>query len=124
MEAVANGMKELRTRFGLSQARLARQLNIAQSALNRYERNESAIPDSALLKYADFFDVSLDYIFGRCDEPQGKLFAFKPDVVKMTSEKKEDWQAFVKACFEPDSPLNDRLKEMMLNMAGGDDKCK
>ena len=124
MEAVANRMKELRTRFGLSQARLARQLNIAQSALNRYERNESAIPDSALLKYADFFDVSLDYIFGRCDEPQGKLFAFKPDVVKMTSEKKEDWQAFVKACFEPDSPLNDRLKEMMLNMAGGDDKCK
>ena len=120
MEAVANRMKELRTRFGLSQARLARQLNIAQSALNRYERNESAIPDSALLKYADFFDVSLDYIFGRCDEPRGKLFEFKPDVVKMTSEKKEDWDIFVEACFEKGSPLNNRLKEMMLAMAGGD----
>ena len=122
MEAVANRMKELRTRFGLSQARLARQLGIAQSALNRYEHGKTAIPDSAVLKYANYFDVSLDYLFGRCDEPQGKLFAFSPDVVKMTSENKEDWQAFVEACFEAGSPLNDRLKEMMLDMAGGDVK--
>ena len=120
MEVVAGRMRDLRTKFGLSQARLSKMLQITQSALNRYENNEVAIPDSALLKYADFFDVSLDYIFGRCDEPQGKMFEFKPDVVKMTSEKKEDWDSFVEACFEQGSPLNDRLKEMMLSMAGGE----
>ncbi|MEG2174980.1 MAG: hypothetical protein RR135_05810 [Oscillospiraceae bacterium] len=32
----------------------------------------TAAPAELLVRYADDFDVSLDYIFGRTDKPQGK----------------------------------------------------
>jgi transcriptional regulator with XRE-family HTH domain len=122
MEATGNRMLELRKGFGLSQGKIAKTLHITQSAINRYEHNESAIPDSVLLKYADFFDVSLDYIFGRCEEPQGKLFDFKPDIAKMHFTNPKEWNLFIEACFDPGSQMNERLKELLLGMAGGEQK--
>jgi transcriptional regulator with XRE-family HTH domain len=43
-----------------------------QPNINRYENGHTVPPLDILLWYADYFDVSLDYIFGRTDEPQGK----------------------------------------------------
>lgn len=78
---VAKRMKELREGIKLSQAKLAACLdNIEQTAIFRYESGQSFPPYGVLMQYADFFDVSLDYIFGRCDKPQGKLYDFQPKV--------------------------------------------
>ena len=78
------------------------------------------MPDTVLLKYAEFFDVSLDYIFGRTDKPEGKIFNNEPEILKRNILREDEWEDFVEACFDPRSPMNKRLKEMMLQMAGGD----
>jgi hypothetical protein len=36
------------------------------------------VPHDALRKYADCFDVSADYLLGRTDKPDGKLYTAKP----------------------------------------------
>lgn len=60
--------------------KLAELLGITQSSLNHYENGQSTPSVELLRKYADFFDVSMDYIFARCDDPQGKLYHYQPKV--------------------------------------------
>ena len=87
---------------------------MAQSSINRYENGYSDVPIAILLWYADYFDVSLDYIFGRTDNPQGKLYEYKPKI----QQSDPQMQKFVEMCFDPASPMNARLKETLLQMLG------
>ena len=71
---IGNRLKALRESIGKSQAFIAKEIGtVAQPAIFRYENGQSDVPNDILLWYADYFDVSLDYIFGRTDKPQGKL---------------------------------------------------
>lgn len=120
MEAVSKRMIELREGVDLSQMKLAKELGISQSAINRYEHNQAAVPDNVLLKYAEFFDVSLDYIFGRTDRPEGSIFNNEPEIIKRKIIREDEWEDFVEACFDPRSPMNKQLKEMIFKMAGSE----
>lgn len=63
-------LKELRTKKNISQQRLAIELGISQQSVNKYE-NHSIEPDIFLLiKIADFFGVSVDYLIGHSDVPR------------------------------------------------------
>ena len=112
MEIIAKRIRSLREGIGISQTKLAADLEATQSSINRYENNQTAVPAELLLRYADYFDVSLDYIFGRTDKPQGRLYKFKP---KATPEKRELRQ-FIEMCFDPESPMNERLKEALFRI--------
>ena len=120
MEITAKRILELRTSFGLSQSKLAKALRISQSRLNRYEHNESDVSDENLMRYADFFDVSADYLLGRTDKPEGKLYKHEPEILKRKLVREDEWGEFVEACFDPRSPMNKKLKEMIMQMAGGE----
>jgi len=120
MEALAKRMMELRTSLNLSQLKLSKSLGISQAAVNRYERNQAAVPDTVLLKYADFFDVSADYLLGRIDKPEGAIFNNEPELLKRKAIREDEWEDFVEACFDPRSPMNKKLKEMILKMAGSE----
>ena len=72
MNMVAERMRLLRDSVRISQKELGAIIGITQSAVNRYENKQSEASYETLLRYADFFDVSLDYIYGRADKPQGK----------------------------------------------------
>ena len=74
-------LKELRQSMKLSQWKMAELLCVSQSSIDRYERNTARPTAENFLVYADYFDVSLDYIFGRCDDPQGKLYEDRKSVV-------------------------------------------
>lgn len=111
-DIVAERLKLLRESVKLSQAKLAAQLNLEQTAIFRYESKTSFPPYSALMEYADFFDVSLDYIFGRTDNPQGKLYNFQPKIMKDNKQM----QDFIEMCFDPNSPANAKLKEVLLRI--------
>ena len=119
MEATSRRMFGLRTGINITQARLAKELGISQSAINRYEHNDTAVPDSVLLKYADYFDVSTDYILGRTDKPEGAIYSNEPELLKQKIIRDEEWMDFVEACFDPRSPMNKKLKEIIMKMAGG-----
>lgn len=62
----------------------------------------------------DIFHFNMDYIFGRTDNPQGKLYEYKPKI----QQNDPQMQKFVEMCFDPTSPMNARLKETLLQMLG------
>ncbi len=119
MSGVSDRLRSLRESVHKSQSAIAGMIGLTQSSINRYENGQAEAPYKILLWYADYFDVSMDYIFCRTDQPQGKLYNYQPEKVKETLAREEDWQQFVEACFDPQSPMYAKLKEMMLNMAGG-----
>lgn len=61
-------LKELRKRAKISQLKLAIDLNTNQNTISRYENMEREADYEMLIKIADYFDVSIDYLLGRTDE--------------------------------------------------------
>ena len=112
MKVIADRLRGLRNEMHFSQTNLAKVLGITQSSINRYENDDTSPSYEVLLKYADYFDVSLDYILGRCDEPEGKLYKHQPKI----GRGNPDMQKFVEMCFDPASPMNARLKETLFKM--------
>jgi DNA-binding XRE family transcriptional regulator len=78
MEFVGQRLRELREGVGLSQNKFAGMIGVRQSSINRYENGQSVPSIQTFRWYADYFDVSMDYIFGRTDKPQGKLYNYEP----------------------------------------------
>ncbi|MCL6559314.1 MAG: helix-turn-helix domain-containing protein [Firmicutes bacterium] len=54
---------------GLSQAELARLLDVGQSTIAMYEKNRRSPDHQSLIRLADFFGVSTDYLLGSVDQP-------------------------------------------------------
>ena len=50
--------------------RLAIELNLSQNSISRYESGMREADYKTLLAIADYFNVSLDYLFGRTDNPK------------------------------------------------------
>lgn len=63
-------LKELRTKRKMSQVRLGVELGLNQDVISRYETGDREADYQTLLDIADFFNVSLDYLFGRTDNPE------------------------------------------------------
>jgi transcriptional regulator with XRE-family HTH domain len=122
MDTVGTRLKALRHSTGMSQTALAKIADTNQSSINRYEQDQSEVPYRILLWYADHFDISLDYIFCRTDNPHGKYYEYQPERVKEKLQNKAEWSEFIEACFEEGSPLNTRLKDMFIKLAGEDEK--
>ncbi len=66
----AKRFKKERLKKGLTQNQLAEMFNTNKSNISRYEKGYSMPGVKNLTKYADFFDVSLDYLIGRTDIPE------------------------------------------------------
>ena len=63
-------IRELREDNDMSQEKLSKLLNIGQQTLSQYESNKRKLPIDLLEKYAEIFNVSIDYIMGRTDNPE------------------------------------------------------
>lgn len=62
--------KELRQHHGYNQSQVAKAIFVTQNAYSYYENRKRDIPTATLIRLADFYDVSVDYILGRTDEPK------------------------------------------------------
>ena len=62
-------LKELRTSRKISQVKLAMDLNLTQNSISRYENGEREADYDTLVAIADYFNVSVDYLLGRTDNP-------------------------------------------------------
>ncbi len=58
-------IRDMREDSDLSQQKIAAYLGIAQTVYSRYERGYQTIPLEHLIKLADYYQVSLDYLTGR-----------------------------------------------------------
>ena len=63
-------LKELREKRGISQVRLAIELNLNQNSISRYESGAREADYATLITIADYFNVSLDYLLGRTEHPE------------------------------------------------------
>ena len=63
-------IKELRKSRKISQIKLGMDLNMSQNTISRYETGvrEPSIED--LIRIADYFNVSVDYLLERTDNPE------------------------------------------------------
>jgi transcriptional regulator with XRE-family HTH domain len=63
-------LKEIRKSKGLSQIKLAMELNTSQNTISRYENGEREPGIGELIKIADYFNISVDYLLERTDIPE------------------------------------------------------
>lgn len=62
-----NRIRELRENMGLRQIDVAEATGIDQKTLSNYETEKTNADSYALIRLADFFSVSIDYLVGRID---------------------------------------------------------
>lgn len=116
MQEVAQRLKHLRESVNLSQAKIAKLMGATQASVNRYENGQTSPPLKILVWYADFFDVSMDYIFARTEQPEGKLYEHKPKVIEAVTQDSKELRQFVDMCFDPSSPVSEKLREVLTQM--------
>ncbi len=61
-------LKKLRKERNISQLKLALDLNMNQNTISRYENTERQADYETLIRFADYFNVSLDYLLGRTED--------------------------------------------------------
>jgi len=60
----------LRKQRGISQLKLATDLSMNQNTISRYENETRQADYETLIKLADYFNVSIDYLLERTDNPK------------------------------------------------------
>lgn len=65
-----NNLKKLRTQRGLTQISLQMKTGIEQALLSKFENGERVPPTDTLIRLADFYGVSMDYIMCRTENPE------------------------------------------------------
>lgn len=63
-------LRDLREDADLKQYQVAQMLRVGQTTYSRYETGVLDIPSQVLIRLADFYGVSVDYILGRTNEPK------------------------------------------------------
>ena len=63
-------LRELRRKRHVSQIKLAIDLDLSQNSISRYENGEREADYVTLIKIADYYDVSIDYLLERTDNPK------------------------------------------------------
>lgn len=101
-----NRIKELRNLIGFKQIELCKKLGVTQGALSGWENGKYEPDNKSLMKMADIFNVSIDYLLGRTDEKNnqeisptplsldeqldGIEFALYGEVHELSDEEKQD----------------------------------
>lgn len=116
MEQIGKRLRALREGIRLTQVQMAQILGVQQSRINRFETGQSTPSPEVFLKYADYFDVSMDYLYCRTDEPRGKLYDYQPERLKDKNIQNQELRDFIEMCFDPQAPVNKRLKEALFRI--------
>lgn len=70
MAIFSERLRTLRNNFGLSQQKLADKIGtVSKSSINMYERGDREPGLETMEAFADFFNVDIDYLYGKSDIP-------------------------------------------------------
>lgn len=67
---MATRLREIRKQKGYTQQKVALDLNLSQNSISRYENGAREADYELLIRFADYYNVSIDYLLFRTDEPQ------------------------------------------------------
>jgi len=62
-------IRDLREDHDLNQTQIAKMLDMSQTGYSKYETGENDIPTSVLIKLANFYNTSIDYLLEQTDNP-------------------------------------------------------
>lgn len=65
-----NNLKKLRQERKLTQIAVQMKTGIEQALISKFENGERVPPTETLIVLADFYNVSIDYILGRTENPE------------------------------------------------------
>ena len=68
---VFKNLRAIREDNDIKQKDVAKNLNISQNTYSQYENGVIALTAEVLIKLADYYDVSVDYLLDRTDERKG-----------------------------------------------------
>jgi transcriptional regulator with XRE-family HTH domain len=68
MKKFGDIMKELRNEANLTQQELAQKFNVHKGTISHYEKSDRFPDQDMLIKIAEYFNVSVDYLLGRVNE--------------------------------------------------------
>ena len=78
-------LRNLREDSDMNQTQFAKYLGMSQTGYSKYETGENDIPTDILIKIADYYDTSVDYLLNRTDER--KPYPHKNVTPKKTPKK-------------------------------------
>ena len=62
-------IRDLREDHDWNQTTVSKMLNMSQTGYSKYETGENDIPTKILIRLADIYDVSIDYLLGQTNNP-------------------------------------------------------
>lgn len=84
MQILGKRLKQLRDEFGFDQKEMGRKLNITSSAYGYYEQGRNEPPLETLVKIAEIFNVTTDYLLGRSDIRENSVYYTLSDKLTLT----------------------------------------
>lgn len=88
MIAAGDRLRDLREDKGKTQAEISSLLGTTQQIYSRYETNRTDLPLRHLIKLADYYQVSADYILGRTSYPKNPPEMARNHFLKMSPMEK------------------------------------
>ena len=92
-------LQKLRDSQGLSQKALAEKFNMPQQTYQGYESGKRKVTLRLLRQFAQYFNVSIDFLAGRTDDSQAKE-TIEPQVLSIPDVFKDAQVAFHNGAFE------------------------
>lgn len=82
-------LKELRKAKGLLGKDLAELINVEPATISNWEKGKRFPKESMLIKIADFFNCSLDYLLGRTDNKSSRIYVseFNNELIEIEINK-------------------------------------
>lgn len=109
---MVKNLKELRLKAGISQQKLADIIGTSQQSINKYE-NHNVEPDiSSLIKLADYFSTSVDYLIGHTEINHKIEKVYEYDLNDEEARLVDEYRRLTKA--EKDS-INNVIKNYNIN---------
>lgn len=106
-----NNLRKLRTLEGLSQAEFAQKIGAAQNTVSQWELGTRDIDSERLEQLADFFNVSVDYLLKRTDDPTPPSKKGEKKEAKAASESDIKYAFFSGVPDEVSDKMFDQMKE-------------
>jgi transcriptional regulator with XRE-family HTH domain len=79
---IGKRLREIREKKGWTQTYVSELLEIAKNTYNGYENDARGVSEEMLIKIADLFGVSVDFLLGRVNIPDAVLTALEKDFSK------------------------------------------
>ncbi len=101
-------IKQLREENELSQAKLAKALQVGVGSVGMWESTSEIPPTKKLIRIADFFDVSLDYLVGRSDDRHETSQNYPSQLSQEEKKLLSDWRGLA-------PELRQMIKDLILS---------